>query len=100
VDGCELRHQGLGFRRPPDVRQNAATASHDGNDTVGGELFNDRQKKTMVGLRKACEHVMLRRPWFWPVLGGSMARLDDDGLEKLGTRLAREKGWGLADFRM
>jgi hypothetical protein len=28
------------------------------------------------------------------------ARLDGEGLEKLGTRLAREKGWGLADFRV
>jgi hypothetical protein len=63
VDGCELRHQGLGFRRPPDVRQNAATASRDGNNTVVGELFDDRQKKTMAGLRKAYEHVMLRKPW-------------------------------------
>jgi hypothetical protein len=75
VDGCELRHQGLGFRRPPDVRQNAATTSRDGNDTVVVELFYDQQKKTMAGLRKAYEHVMLRKPW---PLAGARQQHDEE----------------------
>jgi hypothetical protein len=41
-----------GFGHPPNVRKNAATASHDSNNMAGGDLLDDRQEKSMARTRK------------------------------------------------